>query len=330
MKDYDGFTKPQDWLCGVCGKTRGSHDIHAFERQKLDFVGMLRIKNEQAHIAEVIESLLPLCKRIFIFDDHSVDDTRRICRNYKEVTLYHSRFSGMNEARDKNWLLDQINAECEAEWIVCVDGDEVLEEEGPDKIREHLATHDTCQAFSLQIVFLWNDPNTVRVDRIYGDFWRPSIFKPFQPKPDTPDHLKLYKELRFMSTPFGRKQKDDQPNLHCSSVPQRLLHGHQRCPVKLLHYGYMERGQRVRKLDFYSSIDWANKAEDFYRHMTAGDDVRLAELPHVQRLLAERKLTNRDVEYMLNVPASMSTLHAGPVKLESLEEIAHTAILSDS
>jgi glycosyltransferase involved in cell wall biosynthesis len=284
------------------------------------FVGMLRIKNEERWIADVIESMLPLCEKLFIFDDHSTDSTREICRRYDAVTLYESPFQGIDESRDKNWLLDQIMSQCVPQWILCLDGDEVLEKRGPDIIRETCLADGSCQAYSLQIAFLWNDPHTVRVDRIYGDFWRPSLFRPFVPRENVPDDLKLVSEFRFMATPFGRKRGNDQPNLHCSSVPQRRLHGRKLCPTRIKHYGYMARADRVRKLDFYTSIDWLNRAEDCYRHMTQGDNATLEELPRVQQLLAEGLIGMADVQYITNVPPNAHLLHAGPIQVRPWDE----------
>jgi glycosyltransferase involved in cell wall biosynthesis len=70
------------------------------------FLCALRIKNEAAHIHEVITSVLPLCGRVFVFDDNSTDDTVAICRSFgARVTVFSSPFVGLDETRDKNWLL---------------------------------------------------------------------------------------------------------------------------------------------------------------------------------------------------------------------------------
>jgi hypothetical protein len=326
---YNGLTTCDDWICADCGVRRGLHRREAqalgclkFARKAYDFAGMLRIKNEAERIAEVIESIKPLCGHIFILDDHSTDETAEICRSFGAgvATVFESPFSGMNESRDKNWLYDQIIKACAPEWILCVDGDEVLEKAGAAAIRRSCAEGAAPNAFALKIEFVWNDPGTVRTDRIYGDFWRPSLFRPQHEDPAVPDSRTLLKEFRFMSTPFGRAQNEDQPNLHCSSVPQRLLHGFKRLPARLKHYGYMEREQRVRKLDFYTSIDWKNAAEDWYRHMCQGDDPSLTELPRVRELVSRGLLTGTDVRWLLDVPAGARLVHAGPLRLEGWSE----------
>lgn len=278
---------------------------------------MLRVKNEARWISEVLRSIRPLCESIFVMDDHSTDNTVDICAATPGVTVLRSPFDTFNESRDKNWLLEKVMA-TSPDWVLAVDGDEVLEPNGPQIIRDHVETA-SCLAYSLKIEYLWGDEHTVRSDRVYGEFWRPSLFKPFVPRPGVPDDLKLLEEFKFMSTPFGRKKNGNEPNFHCSSVPQRLLHGHQRCPARLKHYGYMLREDRVRKLDFYTSLDWKNAAEDSYRHMVQGDGATLDELPLTRALLAAGELKPRDVQYMLDVPRDAYLLHAGPIQLKPLD-----------
>jgi len=332
MTDYIAPATPADWLCASCGRPRGEHSCLGFTRLKIKFAAMLRVQNERRYIAQVLESIRPLCDRIYVMDDHSTDGTPLIVNQFKigwvgeheyETFLLPSPFIGLNEARDKNWLYDQILKDCEPEWILCIDGDEVLEADGPQLIREVVrrsSPFPIANSYRLKIEFFWNDEQHVRSDRIYSDFWRPSLFRPFIPDPLKPDNLKVAEEFRFKSTPFGRHVNSDQPNLHCSSVPQRRIHGAKCIPVRLKHYGYLDRAERVRKLDSYTSIDWKNEAEDWYRHICQGDDPQLSEMPKVQELAQRGEMTPSDLEWLLNNPASATLLHAGPLKLTEWKE----------
>lgn len=315
MNSYSGITTHEDWLCSSCSQPWRECPCRPFTRRRFGFVGMLRVRNEARWIGEVIASILPLCSHVFILDDHSTDATVRICSAFERVTVFESPFTGLNEARDKNWLYDQIIAFCEPQWILCIDGDEVLDEGGARAICESCAGADAPHAFALKIEYLWNDPRTVRTDRIYGDFWRPSLFRPFHENPMVPDSRTLLREFRFMSTPFGRRRNGDEPNLHCSSVPQRFLHGFKFCPARLKHYGYMLREWRVKKLDYYTSIDWKNAAEDCYRHMCQGDYPTLEELPRVRELIARGELMQADARFLMDVKPADRLVHAGPIEL---------------
>ncbi len=318
MNEYTEVATPDTWQCVECGNAAARHPC-AIKRRRLDFVAMLRIKNEEAHIAEVLQSINSLCDAIFVFDDNSTDRTAEIVKLFEKVHYIRSPFEGLNESRDKNYLYDQIIKYCEPNWILCVDGDEVLEANGPAIIRDYVTRFPDVQAWKLKIAFLWDSPDQVRVDRIYNDFWRPSMFRPFIPRPHVPDDIALMKEFRFMATPFGRHVGADKPNLHCSSVPQRLLHAARILPARLKHYGYMERDNRVRKLDYYTSIDWLNASEDCYRHMCQGDDPTLDELPLICTLLKMNVLTLADASSLI-VPADSYLVHAGPLTMAPWNE----------
>ena len=331
MTEYTGLTTFEHWQCSECGVPNGEHH-HAFSRRHFPFVAMLRVHNEARWIEEVIRSTFQLCDHVFVLDDHSNDGTPDLCRaqadahphgylkGQKTVTVFDSPFEGLNESRDKNWLYDQIIRVCAPDWILCIDGDEVLEGPAAEAIRNEISIHPEVQSWALKIEFLWNDAGTVRKDRIYGDFWRPSLFRPFHEDPGKPDSRTLLKEFRFQSTPFGRHINSDKPNLHCSSVPQRLIHGFKRIPARLKHYGYMRREWRVAKLDYYTSIDWKNDAEDWYRHMTQGDYPQLAELPRIMALMEKGILTAADINRLAIISPSDVLMHAGPLELAAWNE----------
>jgi hypothetical protein len=319
LSEYAEILTHDDWLCG-CGARRIDH-THDFQRREYEFVAMLRVRNEARWIEEVIRSTFHLCDRVFVLDDHSTDGTPDICRRIDPlVTVFDSPFKGLNESRDKNWLYDRIIEACKPEWILCIDGDEALEGPAGEYIRKDIAQHPEVDAWALKIEYLWDKPHLTRADRIYGDFWRPSLFRPFHEVPGVPDSAKLLREFRFQSTPFGRHVNNDKPNLHCSSVPQRRIHNFKRIRARLKHYGYMERAWRIQKLDYYTSIDWCNVAEDSYRHMCQGDLPKLEELPRVKKMLEWGTITQADVDFIVNVRRDDKLVHAGPLDVRELQE----------
>lgn len=324
MTDYTGLTTCEDWRCH-CGVRKADH-YHDFKRQEFQFVCMIRLRNESRWIEEVIVSTLSLCGRVFVMDDHSTDATPAILQKLVNrlgedtIVVIPSPFTGLNEMRDKNYLHDHIIANCKPEWILCIDGDEVLEGPAAEAIQRTIAIYPEVQSWALKIEFLWNNPHQVRCDRIYGDFWRPSLYRVFHETPGNADSRKLLQEFRFQSTPFGRHVNSDKPNLHCSSVPQRMIHGFKRIPARLKHYGYMERAWRVAKLDYYTSIDWENRAEDCYRHMCQGDNPKIEELPKIRDMEAAGVLTSPQVKKLLFVPPESRLVHAGPLEICPWEE----------
>lgn len=207
--------------------------------------------------------MLPLCERVFVFDDSSADGTPEICGRIGDcVTVYRSEFSGLDERRDKQFLLDKIMELVPAQnlagdptspyWICAFDGDEVLAPGGQSVIKQFCETAPGAAA-KLPIRYLWDDREHYRVDGVYEHFARPSLFR------------LMNRNFRFQSTPWGG-------NMHCSSIPQELLHhAHVAIDAPLLHLGYMDKADRLRKYEWYNLMDPNNAGEDFYRHMVVGD-----------------------------------------------------------
>jgi hypothetical protein len=164
------------------------------------------------------------------------------------LRVYCSTFSTLDEARDKNWLLDMIRLGGETEWVLAIDGDEVLG--NPEAVRASVAS-GAAESYALRVLYLWNRPDQMRTDGVYSRFWRPSLFR-------------LRHDVLFRATANGG-------NFHCGNVPQELAPRAQRSDAFLLHYGYMNPSDRRRKFDWYNQQDPANQVEDGYRHIIQGD-----------------------------------------------------------
>ena len=209
----------------------------------MNVVGLMRVKNEARWIEASIRSILPICDRVMVLDDHSTDDTAAICETLPAVSVVRSPFDGLNEARDKNYLLDLARG---FDWAVMIDGDEVLAH--ADVLRAAIEVSER-QCLSLPVWYLWDTPDQMRVDGVYGNFRRQSVFRP------------------------GTARFHDRgaPNFHCGNVPAEIRQDCGYVSPPLLHYGYMHREDRLRKYEWYRSQDPNNAAEDEYRHIVVGD-----------------------------------------------------------
>lgn len=233
----------------------------------MNIVGLMRVKNEARWIERCIRSILPACSRVIVMDDHSTDGTPEICSAIPAVEVHDSPFTGLDEARDKNWLLDQAR---DADWILMIDGDEMLEAGGAAKLSKAAeAAAPRVKALAFRVLYLWDTEEQYRVDGVYGRLARASMFRPGS--------------HRFIPTGVGG-------NFHCGNVPLALQLDSLNPGLALLHFGYLHKGDRIRKYHWYREQDPNNKFEDGYRHMVIGD----------------------------LFPAHSEFRHAGPLQLEAL------------
>lgn len=216
---------------------------------------MLRVRDEEKYLHQCLQSILPVCDKIFVLDDHSTDATPDIIRSTDKCRYFLSPFApgDLNEARDKTWLLSAITSTVSLDWIgpgsqywvLAIDGDEVLVEEDRPKLYLSSLGH-VLDHWSVQILYLWDSPNAVRWDGHYAKCYRPSIFRLIRPD----------MEFRNHSGP-----------LHPTSVPVSHISCearlHEPDPIRLLHYGYLDGQERERKYEWYVGRDPVQ--EPFYR-----------------------------------------------------------------
>ncbi len=217
-------------------------------------VGMLRVKNEARWIGRVLKSLEGLCDQVFVFDDHSTDDTWKIAVRHGAFVI-RSEVDGIDETRDKNVLVKLLKDFAKPDWILHIDGDEELEGVGRQQIREAVESN-MHRAYTLQVLYLWDSVNQIRVDGIYAGFRRQSLFKV------------AGSNLQFLPTAHGQGTT---ANLHCTNVPADCLQDVGTCAARLKHYGYIDRDMRMAKYAFYNRVDPNNELEDRYRHIVQGD-----------------------------------------------------------
>lgn len=93
----------------------------------------LIVKNEKDHIRDVLESLKGV-DEIVVCDTGSTDNTVEIAREYTDK-VFTDYIWGDDFADARNHALSK----CTGDWVLSIDGDEVLEDKGVDLIRELIA-----------------------------------------------------------------------------------------------------------------------------------------------------------------------------------------------
>lgn len=204
--------------------------------------GVYRVRNEGMWIGESLERTLQVCERAIVFDDHSDDDTVEIARGFGDrVHVFSSGFADADEARDRGFVLNCAVQICKPDWVLYMDGDEVLTPSAVREVRE-VVQMKIGGIFVFRIAYLWNSPDQERVDALYGKINAPRLFSVFDQK-----------------GPFTYKTTSHTANLHCGQVPANYK-GHARHAISLIkHYGYMRPEDRERKYKWYVDLDVAQR-----------------------------------------------------------------------
>ena len=235
-------------------------------------IAMMRIKNEEEWLLRTLEMASQLVDGFVVLDDGSTDRTPDICRAYPKVIRYEYQDEPIkDEARDKDRLL-QWALEEEPDWILALDGDEVFEDAAPEIIRAELAQASAnVTKFAFNFLYMWDRHDLYRIDGRYSNLRHPRLFRVSGLNIDP--HM-----LSFARTRNGA-------NFHCGNVPCNLPGHLMYMDVNIKHYGYFDRGQRERKLEFYRRLDPANWEAGNYDHLV--DEKGMVLMPWRERTAAD-------------------------------------------
>lgn len=87
-------------------------------------IGNIIVQNAMPDLLRAIESIYPICDKIYICDGGSTDGTWEWLQNIKDVynlELFQHKYEGM--AKQRNWLLSKTPVES---WIISIDQDEKI------------------------------------------------------------------------------------------------------------------------------------------------------------------------------------------------------------
>ena len=215
-------------------------------------VCMMRVRNEEAWIGRSLAQTSKVADAIVILDDGSTDRTPEICQSFPKVVRYERQdIEETDEVRDKNKLL-RWTLELEPDWILALDGDEVLEDLAVSTVRQAMALcPEEVSSLSFEFLFLWDGETQYRMDGKYADTFHPRLFRVSK---------KNRANLLFLPSVHGG-------NFHCGSLPKNLKGEELRLDIKVKHYGYFDREQRMAKYAYYQRIDSEHARQGYYEHL---------------------------------------------------------------
>lgn len=199
----------------------------------------MRIKNVAMWIGDSLSETSKVADHIVVLDDGSTDDTPNICQKFPKVRYFRQLRPVSDQVRDKNKLLKYTLA-LNPDWIMALDGDEVLEKKAADEIFREIAEinpeNPEYTVFRIRLLYFWNDMNHYRDENSkWGQFWKAAIWSTWgQNLPS----------IQFQPSGFAG-------NHHCGRIPKGIVGKQKDIDVLAKHYGYVYFWQRKQKADFY-------------------------------------------------------------------------------
>lgn len=143
-------------------------------------VGVITVKNDARWIYPCLREASKLCDQILILNMGSTDRTLEICRLFPKADIRSKPGpeKHVNVHREfLQWALEE-----QADWVLILEGSEVLEEGAAISIRHHMARTDTRDPvhsfFYLRLLYFWNDPEFYRCeDIVLSNHWVPRLFR---------------------------------------------------------------------------------------------------------------------------------------------------------
>jgi len=215
---------------------------------------LIQIRNESAHLPEVLTHISGICDGIILLDDGSTDGSYELAVADKLLLKVQKTYTGhFNDLENRNLLLELAYL-FQSEWFLFLDADERFAFQRPalDKILQ-IKEIDTV---SFRLVHIWDKKHQYRKDLPEG---RGGILRRYR----------LFRNKGFMQISANRE-------LHFCVTPFRQESYHS--SLLLLHYGLMEAAIRKTKKNLYLSQDPDGKKQTYTYDYLTDENPQLADI----------------------------------------------------
>ena len=126
-------------------------------------VAMYRLKNVERWIEKSLDAASSICDSIVVIDNGSTDNTVKICKSFPKVVEVRNQHSlPFDDTRDKNTLL-QMALERDPDYVLTLDGDEILQVDAKDLFFEELTIlYPEKAIFEFEFLYMWDKPDQYR------------------------------------------------------------------------------------------------------------------------------------------------------------------------
>lgn len=191
----------------------------------------------EKYLSKSLKEFARLCDNAIIATNNADENTKKLIDSFGYLHYEDNREWGYHQPDIKTQLLER--AKCfNPDWIIALDADEVFAPEFTRAEAEKLASGNEI-AYNFLVVNLYNDEKHFAHSTGIQRFW----------------NIRFYKYLPEYGLQFQRKA------LHCGLAPPIAYKYGWHAPFYLLHYGLMDKEDRIRKQARYAKYDPLKKCK---------------------------------------------------------------------
>jgi len=206
-----------------------------FSDSKKKLITICRARNASEYLRHYLRSTSIYSDEIIVLLDRTTDYSAEICKKYVKVTEVIEMDSNFDEYRDRNILLQKAR-EHDADWILSLDSDEILEDSFTYEYAHLLMQPLNPEILSYDFNFrnFFNGQTHFRCDGVFGN---------------------MHGARMWRVLPKQKIRSLGHSGLHCTHGPQFPPFYIRPVRARIKHYGYDTPKKCQDKYNWYTKID---------------------------------------------------------------------------
>jgi hypothetical protein len=212
---------------------------HANFKKDYRLICLIQVRNEIAHLPEVLLHLDKYCDGIILLDDGSDDGSYEHAFSEKLLLKVRKKYKGYFDDLENRNLLLQVGHLFKTQWFFFADADERFDSRSVNLFE--ICKKPDIDTVSFTMVHLWDHPDKYLKDLPEG---KNGLFRRYR----------MFKN-------FGYMQIESNREIHFAAIP--YIRNRYNAPVLVLHSGIIDEQKRKSKYVHYTKADEEGKKQGY-------------------------------------------------------------------